>query len=105
MGRAWIRSLGRRGHLVVFVALLALAMGLAGIPAFATPQGQAAESSAPEEIPPRAPTLAEAEEAEAELVEHRTPAELESSQTAFAELPPGEARELVSEEFPEQLEG
>jgi Ca2+-binding RTX toxin-like protein len=95
----------RRVYLSSFAVLLALLLAASGLSAFATPPGEAAEAPTSETVPPRAPTPAEMEAAQANQVEHRTPAELKASRTEFAELPAGEARELLTEEFPQELEG
>ena len=96
---------GPRGRIFAVGILLALLLGASCFAVFAMPQGAAAEAGEKEEVPPRAPTTAEMEAAVANRVEHRTPAELQASQTEFAELPAGEARELLTEEFPQELEG
>jgi Ca2+-binding RTX toxin-like protein len=104
-GRGRIGSLDRRVCLSAFAVLLALLLAISSLSAFATPSGEAAEAPAKETVPPRAPTLAEMEAARADQVEHRTAAELEASRTEFAELPAAEAGELLTEEFPQDLEG
>jgi hypothetical protein len=57
------------------------------------------------EAPAAPPTPAEIEAAQAAQVESESPTEIQRSRTAYTEFSASEARELLVEEFPEQLAG
>lgn len=67
--RGRIGSPDRRVYLSAFAVLSALLLAVSGLSVFATPSGEAADPPATETVPPRAPTPAEIEAAQADQVE------------------------------------